>query len=114
MQTLYSVTDIIQIILAVCGGIGIIGAAIVWIARAVGFFKKPEEEQNARIENHETRLKELERKSDKESEQISSVQEEMKVLLLGTHALLRHAIDGNDIVSLKEAENDIIKFLNNK
>lgn len=114
MQPLYSVNDIIQIILAVCGGIGIIGAAVVWVSRAVGFFKKPEVEQDARLDDHEKRLKELERKSIRDFQQINSVQEEMKVILLGTHALLRHAIDGNDTESLKQAESDIIKFLNNK
>lgn len=114
MQPLYSVNDIIQIILAVCGGIGIIGAAIVWVSRAVGFFRKPEAKQDERLDDHEKRLKELERKANQDYEQISSVQEEMKVILLGTHALLRHAIDGNDVDSLKKAETDIIKFLNNK
>ena len=114
MQTLYSVNDIIQIILAVCGGIGIIGAAVVWVARAVGVFRRPEVEQNAKLEDHENRLKELERKANRDIEQINSVQEEMKVILLGTHALLRHAIDGNDTASLRQAETDIIKFLNNK
>ena len=86
---------------------GIIGTALVWIARMVGFFKKPEEAQNSMLEDHENRIKELERKANRDFEQISSVQEEMKVLLMGTHALLRHAIDGNDTDSLKQAENDI-------
>ena len=71
-------------------------------------------EQNAKLEDHENRLKELERKANRDFEQINSVQEEMKVILLGTHALLRHAIDGNDTASLRQAETDIIKFLNNK
>ena len=114
MQTMYSLQDIISIFLAACGGIGIIGAAVVWIARAVGFFKKPEIEQDAKLEDHEKRIKELERKTNRDFEQISSVQEEMRILMLGTHALLRHAIDGNDKDSLKQAESDIIKFLNNK
>jgi hypothetical protein len=111
---MYSLQDIISIFLTACGGIGIIGTALVWIARMVGFFKKPEEAQNSMLEDHENRIKELERKANRDFEQISSVQEEMKVLLMGTHALLRHAIDGNDTDSLKQAENDIIKFLSNK
>ena len=114
MQTMYSLQDIISIFLTACGGIGIIGTALVWIARAVGFLKRPEIEQDTKIEDHENRIKELERKANRDSEQINSVQEEMKVLLMGTHALLRHAIDGNDTDSLKQAENDIIKFLSNK
>lgn len=114
MQTMYSLSDIISIFLAACGGIAVIGAAIVWIARAVGFLKKPEVEQDAKLEDHETRIKELERKTAKSSDQVTSLQEEMKILLMGTHALLRHAIDGNDKESLKQAESDIIKFLNNK
>ena len=114
LQNMYSLQDIISIFLTACGGIGIIGTALVWIARAVGFLKRPEIEQDTKIEDHENRIKELERKANRDSEQISSVQEEMKVLLMGTHALLRHAIDGNDTDSLKQAENDIIKFLSNK
>lgn len=114
MQNLYTVNDLAQMFLAICGGIGIIGAAIVWIARAVGFFRKPEEAQNLKLEDHENRLRELERKSNRDYEQISSMQEEMKVILLGTHALLRHAIDGNDTASLKQAESDIMSFLTNK
>ena len=114
MQTMYSVQDIISIILAVCGGIGIIGAAIVWIAKAVGFFKRPEIEQDAKIADHENRIKELERKTSRDYEQIQTMTEEMRILMMGTHALLRHAIDGNDTQALKQAEIDIIKFLNNK
>ena len=111
---MYSLQDIISIFLAACGGIGIIGAAVVWIARAVGFLKKPEAEQNAKLDDHEARLKELERKTNRDFEQIKTITEEMRILMLGTHALLRHAIDGNDVESLKQAENDIIKFLSNK
>ena len=114
MQTMYSVQDIISIILAVCGGIGIIGAAIVWIAKAVGFFKRPELEQDAKISDHEKRIRELESKANRDYEQIQTMTEEMRILMMGTHALLRHAIDGNDTASLKQAEIDIIKFLNNK
>lgn len=114
MQTMYSLQDIISIFLAACGGIGIIGAAVVWIARAVGFLKRPEIEQDAKLEDHEARIRELENKTNRDYEQIKTITEEMRIIMLGTHALLRHAIDGNDMDSLKQAESDIIKFLSNK
>lgn len=114
MQAMYSVQDIISIILAVCGGIGIIGGAIVWVAKAVGFFKRPELEQDKKISDHENRIRELERKANRDFEQIQTMTKEMRILMMGTHALLRHAIDGNDTDSLKQAERDIIQFLNDK
>ena len=114
MQTMYTLNDIISIFLAACGGIAVIGAAIVWIARAVGFIKRPEVEQDAKLEDHEDRIRALESKSAKSGDQVTSMQEEIKILLLGTYALLRHAIDGNDKESLKQAEADIVKFLSNK
>ena len=114
MQTMYSVQDIIAIILAVCGGISVIGGAVVWGAKAFGFIRRPEMEQDSKIADHETRIRELERKANRDFEQIQVMTEEMRILMMGTHALLRHAIDGNDTDSLKQAEKDIIQFLNNK
>lgn len=114
MQTMYSLSDIISIFLTACGAIAIVGGAVVWIARAIGFLKKPEVAQDEKLEDHEKRIRELERRTDRSNSQSASLQEEMKILLMATHALLRHAIDGNDTTSLKQAEQDIIKFLNNK
>lgn len=105
------IQDVISLFLTFCGGISIIGAAAIYIAKAVGWIRKPEIEQNATLEDHERRIVELERKTDNDYTEIQKLQTEMKMMLKAVVAIMKHEIDGNHTEDLVEVQHDIEKYL---
>lgn len=112
--TMLSVHDIISLILAVCGGIAILGSAAVYIGKAIGWIRKPEEKQNETLEDHETRIRVLEDKLDKDYKHLKSVDKLMSLVLEAQGALLDHALDGNHTASVSKAKQDIDAHLRSK
>ena len=107
------IQDVISLFLTFCGGIGIIGAATVYIAKAVGWIKKPEIKQNNILEDHEKRITELERKTDNDYSDIKKLQEEMAMMLRAVMALVSHSLDGNNKDELKDSKKEINVYLQN-
>ena len=106
-----TIQAIIQLFLAFCGGVSVLGAAAVYIAKAVGWIRKPEIKQNAVLDDHEKRIKRLEEKTDNDYENINKLQTEMKMMLKATLALMKHAIDGNHTDDLLKVKDDIEDYL---
>lgn len=67
----------------------------------------PIEAINTKLTDHETRIVNLEGKTDGHDD-------EMKLLLKSQLALIRHGVDGNNISGLKESQKDIQDYLVNK
>lgn len=105
------IQDVISLFLTFCGGIGIIGAATVYIAKAVGWIRKPEIKQDAILQDHEKRITELEEKTDNDYTEIQKLQNEMKMMLKAVVAIMKHEIDGNHKEDLLAAQKDIEKYL---
>lgn len=105
------IQDVISLFLTFCGGIGIIGAATVYIAKAVGWIRRPEIKQDAILQDHEKRITELEGKTDNDYTEIQKLQAEMKMMLKAVVAIMKHEIDGNHQEDLLEAQKDIEKYL---
>ena len=113
-QTLFSIHDIIALFLAFCGGISIIGAATVYIGKAIGWIRKPELQQNATLDDHEKRIKRLEEKTDNDFDEIKKLQREVKMVLKATLAIMKHEIDGNNTQELQKTRDDIEEYLLDK
>ena len=105
------IQDVISLFLTFCGGIGIIGAATVYIAKAVGWIRKPEIKQDAILQDHEKRITELEEKTDNDYTEIQKLQKEMKMMLKAVVAIMKHEIDGNHKEDLLNVQHDIEKYL---
>jgi len=105
------IQDVISLFLTFCGGVSIIGAAAVYIAKAVGWIRKPEVKQNEILQDHEKRICELEAKADNDYEDIKTLQTEVKMMLKATLALMKHAIDGNHTSDLQRTKDDIEDYL---
>ena len=106
-----SVTAIIQLFLAFCGGVSCLGAALAYIAKAIGWIKRPEVKQNAVLEDHEKRIKRLEEKTDNDYNDIRKLQQEMKMMLKAVVAIMKHEIDGNHTSDLQKVQKDIEDYL---
>ena len=117
----FTPTEIMTIIIAVCAGIvtisGAIGAVANWIAKA----RQPEYKQNERIYKCEERLDELEKNLENhmkyignDDNRIKSIEESNRITQRSMLALLKHSINGADIETLKKAEKDLEEYLINK
>lgn len=112
--TMLSIHDVISLFLAICGGIGVLGSALVYICKAIGWIRKPEEKQNEILGDHEKRIADLERKIDKDYHHLKEVDETVKLILEAQGALLDHALDGNHTSSVTKSRQDIDKYLRSK
>ena len=111
---LISIQNIISLFLSFCGGIGILGAAAVYVAKAIGWIKKPEIKQNEVLKDHEKRISVLESKADNDFNEIQTLQKEVKMVLRAVVAIMKHELDGNHTDDLLEVQNDIEKYLLDK
>ena len=108
---MYSIADIVSLFLAFCGGISALGAASVYIAKAVGWIRKPEEHQNALLADHEKRITSLETKVNSDYSSIQKLQKEVKLMLKAVVAIMTHELDGNHTDDLQKALKDINNYL---
>lgn len=98
-------------ILAVASAIVLLSNAAEKIIRAVKAAKAPENAQNKKIAELESRLQKVENKLESDKKQIADIREGNHVLTKGMFALLEHGINGNNIAQMKAAKNDVEEYL---
>lgn len=84
-----------------------IAMLMMWIGKA----RVPEATQNERIANLEKWREEVDRRLETGNEHFNSIDEGNRVTQRAILALMSHSINGNDIDKLKEARNDLEKYL---
>ena len=98
-------------ILAVASAIVLLSNAAEKIIKAVKAAKAPENAQNEKIAELESRLQKVENKLENDKKQIADIREGNHVLTKGMFALLEHGINGNNIAQMKAAKNDVEEYL---
>ena len=114
----FTPTQLIALILAVCGSIVTISAAIGVITKALDKARAPEKEQNERLDAHEKRLNALDEiiikfreYFDNDDRRFKEIEKSNKITQSALLALLKHSINGNDTESLKEARKNLEEYL---
>jgi hypothetical protein len=114
----FTPSQLIALILAVCGAIVTISAAIGVIAKALDKARAPEKEQNERLDAHEKRLNALDEiivkfreYFDNDDRRFKEIEKSNKITQSALLALLKHSINGNDTESLKEARKNLEEYL---
>ncbi len=97
--------------LAVCAGISAIAAAVSWISKAIHRLKKPNEDQNARLDAMEAKMKEYDTFFQRDKERLDGIEEGNRVIQRGVLALLSHSLDGNNTKGMEEAQKEITEYL---
>ena len=98
-------------ILAVASAVVLLSNAAEKIIKAVKAAKAPENAQNEKIAELESRLQKVENKLENDKKQIADIREGNHVLTKGMFALLEHGINGNNIAQMKAAKNDVEEYL---
>ena len=114
----FTPAQLIALILAVCGAIVTISAAIGVIAKALDKARAPEREQNERLDAHEKRLnahdeiiEKFKEYFDNDDRRFKEIEKSNKITQSALLALLKHSINGEDKTSLKEAEKSLEEYL---
>lgn len=106
-----SVKDVCSIILACSGGIITIGGAISVLVGWLSKIRTPERRQDDAIKGLECRVEKLEKSQADAENRMKKIEELLNALVGGQFALINHAINGNNIDQLKEAQNEMQKFI---
>ena len=104
--------------LSVCGALVSISAAIAVVVKFNNFLKKPNKDQDARIDKLERRLKTVEGRCDTFDKQLegvkkhlNSLDESINMLLRAEFAQLGHNLNGDNVEQMQRAFDDIQEFL---
>lgn len=114
MNATLSVNEIVQLFLAFCAGVSVVGGTLTYIARLLGWLKKPEETQNSRLSILESEVADLKKKTDSDWKAINELQESNKLLLSAMLATVKHELDGNDVHGLQDVQRSLEQYLINK
>jgi predicted negative regulator of RcsB-dependent stress response len=88
----------------ICGAIVSLSAAIAVVIKIVQKAKEPEKSQNDRLEIIEKKVAKFEQFFDNDNKRLNELEKGNRVTQQALLALLSHALNGNDVDSLKEAK----------
>jgi hypothetical protein len=101
-------------IMSYVGYITVIGGAAAYVARLLGWLKKPEERQNAAISDLTVRVEKLEAKTSADYIAIEDIKAASQLQTAALLALSKHALNGNDIDALQDATKNLEQYLINR
>lgn len=117
----FTPSELVAVILSVCAAIVTISAAIGVITKALEKIKEPEKTQNTRLElielkleNHDKILEKYQEFFTNDDNRFKSIERSNKITQGALLALLKHALNGNDVNSLKDAEKALEDYLIDK
>lgn len=128
----FTLADAVTWILSVCGAIAGIGAAIAVLVKFNTFLKKPNHEQDVKIEAMEEKITKMSGEVDavkdllaskdsqymdlfkRDKARLDAQENSMNMLLRANFAFLGHALNGNNVEQMQSAFNDIQEYLFNR
>lgn len=128
----FTLADAVTWILSLCGAIAGIGAAIAVLVKFNTFLKKPNHEQDVKIEAMEEKITKMSGEVDavkdllaskdsqymdlfkRDKARLDAQENSMNMLLRANFALLGHALNGNNVEQMQSAFNDIQEYLFNR
>lgn len=111
MDTTFTVAEVYNMIIAVCISITTVSAAIAVIVKAYQLIKKPEQNQNERIGVLEKKVERFEQLFDNDNKRLAELERGNRVTQQALLALLSHALNGDDVASIKEAKTKLEAYL---
>lgn len=117
----FTPAELIAFITAIGGAIVTIGAVTTLIFKLFNKVKEPETKQNERLDSAEKRLTALEETAEtfkqyfaNDDNRFKAIERSNKITQGALLALLKHALNGNDVNSLRDAEKQLEAYLIDK
>jgi len=98
----------IQLLCTFIMTVGGAGAIVVGIIR---WMRKPDTERDETLKKHEDEIKKHEELLARDHRRLQELEEGNKIMMQSMLALMSHSIDGNHIEDLKQARDDLQKYL---
>lgn len=100
----FTLTQLWQLFLAMCGSIATIAGAAAVIYSIYKKVKQPDTERDETLAKHSELL-------DNDNRRLKELEDSNKIIMQSMLALMSHAIDGNHTEDLKQARDDLQKYL---
>ena len=100
----FTLTQLWQLFLAMCGSVATIagaGAVIYGIYKAI---KKPDDERDKMLKRHQELL-------GNDNKRLTELEDSTKIIMQSMLALMSHELDGNHKAELEKARNDLQEYL---
>ena len=101
---MFTLSDLWQIFLAICGSIVTIAGAVVIIYKLYKKAKQPDSERDKMMKKHERKLENC-------NARLNSVEDGQAVMMEAVLAILNHLIDGEHVDDLKESAKKVNSYL---
>lgn len=100
----FTLTQLWQIFLAMCGSLITIAGAGAIIIGLINKAKKPDTERDEALKRHAELL-------DNDNRRLKELEESNNIIMQSMLAIMSHAIDGNHVEDLEKARNDLQQYL---
>lgn len=114
----FTPAELVAVIVSICGAITAVGAVVALFSKVADKLKAPERAQDKRLElielkvdKHEKTLEKYQEFFTNDDNRFKSIEKSNKITQSAILALLKHALNGNDINSLQKAEKDLENYL---
>lgn len=114
MEILQAIGVVLGALMILAGAITTVGTAAEKVAKAVKAAKAPNDAQNDRLTELETRMEKVEQKLDNDKKHLDNIDAGNRVTQLALLALLDHGIDGNNIDQMQHAKEELQQHLINR
>lgn len=113
MNTVFTLTpgQVLTGFLAICAGLVTIGKAVELLSRTVARARKPNMDQDKRLNEIEKRMDEFEGYLKTDKVRLDNIANGGRIIQKALLALLDHGIDGNDIEGMKKIKVELTEFL---
>lgn len=100
----FTITQLWQMFLAMCGSIATIAGAGAILYRLYKQAKKPDTERDETLSKHTELL-------DRDNKRLKELEESNKIIMQSMLAMMSHELDGNHQEELRQARDDLQKYL---
>lgn len=100
----FTLTQLLQIFLAICGAIITVGGAGAIIAKIIDKHRKPDKDRDIMMKKHQEML-------DNDNKRLKELEEGNKVIMQALLAIMSHELDGNHTIQLQQAHDALKDYL---
>lgn len=100
----FTLMQLWQVFLAMCGSVATIAGAGAIIYKIYKSAKRPDTERDEALSKHQEML-------DNDNKRLKELEESNKIIMQSMLAIMSHEIDGNHVEDLKQARDDLQKYL---
>lgn len=100
----FTLMQLWQMFLAMCGSVATIAGAGAIIYKIYKSAKRPDTERDEALARHQRML-------DNDNKRLKELEESNKIIMQSMLAIMSHEIDGNHVEDLKQARDDLQKYL---